>query len=533
MAGAGKKTFIAGEVLTAAQVNDYLMDQAVMRFSGSAARAASITAPTEGMVTYLDDVNRLEIYDGSAWLRVAMRSEDVRNLITASSQVLIGTASGSLAAITASADGQVLTANSALPGGLTWQAPAGAGQAAWANVTTASTNTRLSSSLDAGFYKISTSGTTTYTSAEFRFVDTSGNFYGASLAGGNGFFTIPTAVASVNLTTGTPVTMLVEEVPGITSTLQAAPSASLRDFTEVQVASITTTAPAGATLVGFFQTNTGSLVTMPTSGGAASFISALSASPSLGTDVDLKVVARDSQGIWTTATPVSRKYPYVVYRSNATFTMPPWSNGSVDVRVVAGGGGGSGRVYTPIPLNLRSSGGGGAGGLAASVVAVTGSVAVTVGGGGAGTSAAAGGDGGASSFGAISTTGGGGGGLWPNGNGRPGGSGGGGGGGGSSTGGTGIAGQGFPGGGFAPNGQGATGGGSASAGSPAAALGNTTPGGLGTVAFGLALAFGGDNMGTAATSIGGGGGGNRATPTYGLLPGAPGAAGAVIVKVRQ
>ena len=67
MAGAGKRTFIPGEVLTAAQVNYYLMDQAVMRFSGSAARAASITAPSEGMVTYLDDSNVLEYYDGSAW----------------------------------------------------------------------------------------------------------------------------------------------------------------------------------------------------------------------------------------------------------------------------------------------------------------------------------------------------------------------------------------------------------------------------------------------------------------------------------
>ena len=35
MAGAGKKTFTAGEVLTASDVNTYLMEQSVMYFGGT------------------------------------------------------------------------------------------------------------------------------------------------------------------------------------------------------------------------------------------------------------------------------------------------------------------------------------------------------------------------------------------------------------------------------------------------------------------------------------------------------------------
>jgi hypothetical protein len=59
---AGRKVFTAGEVLTAADVNDYLMDQSVMVFAGSAARGSQIGTATEGMLTYLADNNRLEVF---------------------------------------------------------------------------------------------------------------------------------------------------------------------------------------------------------------------------------------------------------------------------------------------------------------------------------------------------------------------------------------------------------------------------------------------------------------------------------------
>ena len=71
MAGLGRQVFTAGEVLTAADVNGYLMDQTVMVFADAAARTAAIAAPTEGMVTYLSDTNALEYYDGSAFVSVS------------------------------------------------------------------------------------------------------------------------------------------------------------------------------------------------------------------------------------------------------------------------------------------------------------------------------------------------------------------------------------------------------------------------------------------------------------------------------
>jgi len=59
---AGRKTFTAGEVLQAADVNDFLMDQSVMVFAGTAARGSAIPSPTEGMVTYLQDSDAVQVY---------------------------------------------------------------------------------------------------------------------------------------------------------------------------------------------------------------------------------------------------------------------------------------------------------------------------------------------------------------------------------------------------------------------------------------------------------------------------------------
>jgi len=70
MAGAGRKVFAVSEVLTAANVNDYLMDQSVMVFADSAARTTAIGTPTAGMVSYLVDTSSLQVY-GTAWAGVS------------------------------------------------------------------------------------------------------------------------------------------------------------------------------------------------------------------------------------------------------------------------------------------------------------------------------------------------------------------------------------------------------------------------------------------------------------------------------
>lgn len=60
------KTFVDGNVLDAADLNDYLMEQAVIACT-SATRPSS---PNEGMTIVETDTDRMLVYDGSAWQRV-------------------------------------------------------------------------------------------------------------------------------------------------------------------------------------------------------------------------------------------------------------------------------------------------------------------------------------------------------------------------------------------------------------------------------------------------------------------------------
>jgi len=68
MAGAGYRTFSAGEVLTAANVQTYLMDQAIPVFADATARDAAITSPSEGQHCFLSGTDALQYYTGSAWI---------------------------------------------------------------------------------------------------------------------------------------------------------------------------------------------------------------------------------------------------------------------------------------------------------------------------------------------------------------------------------------------------------------------------------------------------------------------------------
>lgn len=65
-----RKTFVAGEILTALDVNTNLMDQAVMTFADATERTAELPSPLHGMVTYLKDTDSLEVFDDSAFVPV-------------------------------------------------------------------------------------------------------------------------------------------------------------------------------------------------------------------------------------------------------------------------------------------------------------------------------------------------------------------------------------------------------------------------------------------------------------------------------
>lgn len=69
MAGLGRKVWSAGEVMTAANVQNYLQDQVVQVYAGTAARSSALgTAVSQGMITTRTDVNAIELYDGVSWV---------------------------------------------------------------------------------------------------------------------------------------------------------------------------------------------------------------------------------------------------------------------------------------------------------------------------------------------------------------------------------------------------------------------------------------------------------------------------------
>jgi hypothetical protein len=76
------KVFANGFALNASELNTYLMNQSVMVFADAAARTAAFT-PIEGMVTYLQDTNALELYNGTAWVAVGQDTTLTNVLITA------------------------------------------------------------------------------------------------------------------------------------------------------------------------------------------------------------------------------------------------------------------------------------------------------------------------------------------------------------------------------------------------------------------------------------------------------------------
>jgi len=135
MAGAGYKLFNTGDVLTAAQVNTYLQEQVVMVFASATARTTALTGVlAEGMMSYLQDTNAVEVYDGSAWVSVGSTGDitgvtagtgisgggttgtvtitnDMATTITASGDIVVGTGSGTYDNLPIGTTGQVLTAD--------------------------------------------------------------------------------------------------------------------------------------------------------------------------------------------------------------------------------------------------------------------------------------------------------------------------------------------------------------------------------------------------------------------------------------
>jgi hypothetical protein len=86
MAITGTRLFLSGEVLTASHVNQFLM-RGIKVFADAATRTAAYGGsgePTleEGEVTYLADIDAVQVYDGAAFVTVGGSAvDDSQNIL--------------------------------------------------------------------------------------------------------------------------------------------------------------------------------------------------------------------------------------------------------------------------------------------------------------------------------------------------------------------------------------------------------------------------------------------------------------------
>jgi hypothetical protein len=155
-------------VLTAAQVNTYLNEQTVMVFADSAARTTALSGVlAEGMVSYLQDTNAVEVYNGTAWVGVSgagdvtevqagvgisvasgtgpipVITNSSTDLITTAGDLLYGTAADTVARLGIGTAGQVLQVNSGATAPEWATAAAGGGKVLQVVSATTTTSTTI------------------------------------------------------------------------------------------------------------------------------------------------------------------------------------------------------------------------------------------------------------------------------------------------------------------------------------------------------------------------------------------------------
>ena len=86
----GRKEWVSDEVLSAADLDSYLMDQAVTIWANATARNSGILAPIEGQISYLQDTNLFQAYSGSAWVDQASLAGNAVSATTASNALKVG-----------------------------------------------------------------------------------------------------------------------------------------------------------------------------------------------------------------------------------------------------------------------------------------------------------------------------------------------------------------------------------------------------------------------------------------------------------
>jgi hypothetical protein len=154
MAASGYKVFATGDVLTAADVNNYLMLQTVMVFANAAARTTALSGVlAAGLCSYLKDTNVVEIYTGAGWVSLDDPNAIQNTIVTAKGDLIAASAASTPARIAVGTNGQVLTADSTAATGVAWATSSSGGLTLLSTTTFNNTVSNYTVSSISGSYK--------------------------------------------------------------------------------------------------------------------------------------------------------------------------------------------------------------------------------------------------------------------------------------------------------------------------------------------------------------------------------------------
>jgi hypothetical protein len=242
-AGLGFKDFTTGEVLTAADVDGYLM-QGIWVFASAAARDAAVISPQEGNFAFTKDTNGLWYYDGATWVASGATGDiegvtagvgisgggtsgtvtitnSMATAIDAKGDLVAGTGADAFSRLAVGANNTVLTADSAEATGLKWATVSSGGMTLISTTTLSGASTSVSSipSTYVNLYAIIRNFDPASDGASLNMKFNSHTTYDFQSASGTASFgssAIPTTGAQDNGTSNALTTILIPNYAGTT-----------------------------------------------------------------------------------------------------------------------------------------------------------------------------------------------------------------------------------------------------------------------------------------------------------------------------